>query len=59
MNQLLKLLEFLEHWPECQTFCVTTMEELAKKLELFGKTYVTGECNQLHPARLSLPFLEP
>ena len=49
MNQLLKLLEFAHLWPSTPALYVTTMPELAKKLETKGKTYVVGECNRQHP----------
>jgi UDP-N-acetylglucosamine:LPS N-acetylglucosamine transferase len=49
MNQLLKLLEYSHKWPAEPCLYVTTMQELSKKLEKRGKTYVLGECNRHHP----------
>jgi len=49
MNQLLKLLEASGKWPQRPSFYVTTLPQLAEKLENFGPTYVIGECNRLHP----------
>jgi UDP-N-acetylglucosamine:LPS N-acetylglucosamine transferase len=49
MNQLLKLLQASGAWPQRPSFYVTTLSELAENLEKFGRTYVIGECNRLHP----------
>jgi len=46
MNQLLKLLEMSESWPQPPTFCVTTLEELAERLAQQWPVYVIGECNR-------------
>ncbi|MFC1773651.1 PssD/Cps14F family polysaccharide biosynthesis glycosyltransferase [Pseudomonadota bacterium] len=49
MNQLLKLLEVSCDWPQKPAFYITTLPQLAEKLETYGRTYVIGECNRLHP----------
>lgn len=49
MNQLLNLLQATTNWPLCSSFYVTTLPQLAEKLENYGPTYVIGECNRLHP----------
>jgi UDP-N-acetylglucosamine:LPS N-acetylglucosamine transferase len=49
MNQLLLLLEQSHQWPVRPTFYVTTMPELSKMLEKYGRTYVIGECNRHRP----------
>lgn len=49
MNQLLKLLEMSGSWPQSPSFCVSTLEALAGRLEEWGPVYVIGECNRRHP----------
>jgi len=49
MNQLMSLLGASANWPQRPSFYVTTLPELAEKLETLGPTYVIGECNRLHP----------
>jgi hypothetical protein len=51
MNQLLRLLEHAERWPSLPAFYITTMPELAAKLEKKGRVYVVGECNRHHPLK--------
>ncbi|KPL20678.1 MAG: hypothetical protein AMJ75_11415 [Phycisphaerae bacterium SM1_79] len=51
MNELLRLLEVSQDWPEPPSFYVTTMEELAGKLRQRGPVYVIGECNRQHPLK--------
>ena len=46
MNQLLKLLEMSEGWPQPPSFYVTTLEALAEKLARQGHVYIIGECNR-------------
>ena len=58
MNQLLKLLEVSGNWPQRPSFYVTTLPQLAEKLEKFGTTYVIGECNRLHPLMTGFVFLK-
>lgn len=58
MNQLLKLLEASKNWPQCPSFYVTTLPQLADRLETFGPTYVIGECNRLHPLMTVMVFLK-
>ena len=58
MNQLLKLLESSANWPQRPAFYVTTLPQLAEKLEAFGPTYIIGECNRLHPLMTVLVFLK-
>lgn len=58
MNQLLKLLAASENWPQRPSFYITTLPQLAEKLEKFGTTYVIGECNRLHPLMTILVFLK-
>ena len=58
MNQLLKLLDAAENWPQQPSFYVTTLPELAEKLEKSGTTYVIGECNRLHPLMTILTLLK-
>ena len=49
MNQLLKLLEASEHWPDKPHLYVTTLEPLAMKLAQEGPVHVIGECNRRRP----------
>lgn len=56
MNQLLKLLEASGNWPQHPSFYITTLPQLAEKLEKSGRTYVIGECNRLHPLMTVLVF---
>lgn len=49
MNQLLKLLEASESWPEKPYLYVTTLEALAAKIAEKGQVYVIGECNRRQP----------
>ena len=58
MNQLLKLLDASGNWPQRPSFYVTTLPQLAEKLEKYGATYVIGECNRLHPLMTVLVFLK-
>ncbi|MBN1764012.1 MAG: hypothetical protein JW860_02040 [Sedimentisphaerales bacterium] len=51
MNQLLRLLNHAESWPSLPAFYITTMPELARKLEKKGPVYVVGECNRHHPLK--------
>lgn len=51
MNQLLNLLEASGNWPQRPSFYITTLQQLAEKLEDLGPTYVIGECNRLHPLK--------
>jgi UDP-N-acetylglucosamine:LPS N-acetylglucosamine transferase len=57
MNQLLALLQTSKSWPDNETFYVTTLPQLADKLETYGPTYVIGECNRLHPFRTLAVFV--
>jgi UDP-N-acetylglucosamine:LPS N-acetylglucosamine transferase len=54
MNQLLNLLEASGNWPQRPSFYITTLHELAEKLETLGPTYVIGECNRFHPLLMVL-----
>lgn len=58
MNQLLSLLETSSNWPQRPSFYITTLPELAEKLEALGPTYVIGECNRLHPLLTMRVFLK-
>lgn len=51
MNQLLRLLEMSESWPQPPSFYVTTLETLAEKLAHRGPVYVIGECDRRHPLK--------
>jgi UDP-N-acetylglucosamine:LPS N-acetylglucosamine transferase len=51
VNQLLKLLEMSQSWPQPPSFYVTTLEELAGKLRQKGPVYVIGECNRQCPLK--------
>ena len=51
MNQLLRLLEMSNSWPQLPSFYVTTLEALAEKLVQQGPVYVIGECNRQHPLK--------
>lgn len=51
MNQLLKLLDHAGCWPAQPAFYVTTLPELAGKLEERGPAFVIGECNRYHPLK--------
>ena len=57
MNQLLNLLEASGNWPQRPSFYITTLQQLAEKLEKLGPTYVIGECNRLHPLMTIIIFL--
>ena len=48
MNQLLRLLEYVNCWPCEPSVYVTTLPELAERLGRSGRTYVIGECNRNH-----------
>ena len=56
LNQLLNLLEASSQWPQRPSFCITTLQQLAEKLEDHGPTYVIGECNRLHPFKTVIIF---
>ena len=58
MNQLLKLLDASENWPQRPSFYITTLPQLAEKLERYGATYVIGECNRLHPLMSIAVFIK-
>jgi len=58
MNQMLKLLDASDSWPQRPSFYITTLAELAGKLERFGPVYVIGECNRLHPLTTILLFVK-
>ena len=49
MNQLLRLLDHADLWPEYPSFYVTTLEEMVAKLKEKGPVYVIGEYNRHHP----------
>ncbi len=51
MNELLKLLEASQNWPQSPAFYVTTLEALAGKLAQLGPVYIIGECNRQHPLK--------
>ena len=51
MNQLLRLLDHTDSWPQQPTFYVTTLDVLAHRLAEKGPVYVIGECNRHHPLR--------
>jgi len=46
MNELLKLLESSQNWPESPAFYITTLDALVAKLEEKGPYYIIGECNR-------------
>jgi hypothetical protein len=52
MNQLLKLLEMSQTWPQPPAFYVTTLDELSGKFRQKGPVYVIGECNRQHPLKM-------
>lgn len=56
MNQLLKLLDNSESWPQQPEFFLTTLEVVASKLAERGPVHVIGECNRHHPFRAMLTF---
>jgi UDP-N-acetylglucosamine:LPS N-acetylglucosamine transferase len=58
MNQLLKLLGASVNWPERPSFYITTLPQLAEKLEEFGPTYVIGECGRSNPVKTAAVFLK-
>lgn len=58
MNQLLNLLGASTNWPQRPSFYVTTLPQLAEKLETYGVTYVIGECNRLHPLMTIVVFVK-
>ena len=51
MNQLFRLLDHADSWPQQPTFYVTTLGVLASKLEDKGPVHIIGECNRHHPLR--------
>lgn len=56
MNQLMQLLKVSGNWPKQPDFYITTMDEVAKKLEEKGPVYVVGECNRQHPLKAIAVF---
>ena len=54
LNQLIKLLELQESWPVAPDLCVTTVSEVACKLQKrYAKTEVVGECNREVPLQIA------
>ena len=49
MNQLLRILNHADSWPQQPVFYVTTLDVLAPRLAQKGRVYVVGECNRQHP----------
>ena len=58
MNQLLSLLGASDIWPQRPSFYVTTLPQLAEKLEKLGPTFVLGECNRQQPFKAFVIFLK-
>ncbi len=52
MTELLGLLSTVETWPTKPSVYVTSREIWAKKLEVFGPTYVVGECDRNKPLQM-------
>ncbi len=48
-GHLSQLISLCALWQEHETFYVSTGQMVKQKLELFGKTYIVGECNREHP----------
>lgn len=57
MNQLLKLLEYTDSWPQQPYLYLTTVDVLASKLAERGAVYVIGECNRYHPVLAIKTFI--
>jgi hypothetical protein len=51
MNELLKLLEMSQSWPNHPSFYITTLDTLAGKLRQKGPVYIIDECNRQHPVK--------
>ncbi|MFC1633192.1 PssD/Cps14F family polysaccharide biosynthesis glycosyltransferase [Planctomycetota bacterium] len=55
-GHLSQLLQLESSWNGCDTFCITTSDIVAKKLQKYGRTYAVGECNREHPSRVIRVF---
>ncbi|MFC1676103.1 PssD/Cps14F family polysaccharide biosynthesis glycosyltransferase [Planctomycetota bacterium] len=54
MSQLLRL---AVSWDGHDTFYVATSDLVRKKLQQYGRVYITGECNRKHPLRIIMVLL--
>lgn len=53
LSQLSKL---AKGWDGFETFCITTTNVVVDKCREFGRVYVVGECNYLHPFKALVVF---
>ena len=51
-GHLTQLLKLEDCWRDGEFFFITTTDVMKEKLEKSDKTYVVGECNRNHPARV-------
>lgn len=56
-GHLTELLTLSESCKGHDTFCVTTVPVVQANLQVFGNTYIVGECNRQHPIRVLKVFL--
>lgn len=54
ISQLLKL---TDSWEGHESFCITTVDVVARKLQGFASIYVVGECNRQHPLKVMAVLL--
>jgi hypothetical protein len=54
MNQLLRLLNYSDMWPQKPDFYVTTLKKVGGSLKKLGPVYIVGEANRRHPFRALL-----
>lgn len=55
-GHLSQLLQLENSWAGYDTFCITTSDIVAKKLQKYGHTYAVGECNREYPSRVIRVF---
>jgi UDP-N-acetylglucosamine:LPS N-acetylglucosamine transferase len=55
LNQVLRL---ADSWKGHNTFCVTTTQVVARKLEQYGPVYVVRECNRQHLLQTMYVFIQ-
>lgn len=48
-GHLSQILSLSPVWEEYEVICVSTGQMVREKLEVFGETYIVGECNREHP----------
>jgi len=50
-GHLQQLLKLADSWKKYNTFYVSTVDIVAKKLQEYGPVYIVGECNRQHPLK--------